>query len=301
MNITESAFTYKRYLKRKNCSAKTVKNYLHRLKQFMVWVAVPVEQVSSVEIKRYIDFLLEQGLQAHTINCHLSSIRRFYDYLKDEEELVAKNPVTKGLALRVPHPLPKHVKNNDIAVFLESVKKPRDLAIFMMMLRCGLRVEEVANLTLDTVDYTRSQILVRSGKGAKDRIVFISHDAALALARYLQVRLVTAERKVFLVEKGRYRGKPISVRGIQKRIEYYSKKSGLQISCHQLRHTMATQLLNADADLVSIQEMLGHTRIKTTQRYSKLSNLKAERDYHKAMEKIMTGASPQWIQFRGKQ
>jgi len=288
-------------LKRKNCSAKTVKNYLHRLKQFMVWVAVPVEQVRSVEIKRYIDFLLGQELQAHTINCHLSAIRRFYDYLKDEEELVEKNPVIRGLALRVPHPLPKHVKDKDIAAFLESVKKPRDLAIFMLMLRCGLRVEEVANLTLDVIDYTRSQILVKSGKGAKDRMVFISHDAALALARYLQVRLVTAERKVFLVEKGRYRGEPISVRGIQKRIEYYSKKSGLPISCHQLRHTMATQLLNADADLVSIQEILGHTRIKTTQRYSKLSNLKAERDYHKAMEKIMAGASQQRIQLRGKQ
>jgi site-specific recombinase XerD len=299
MNITESALTYKRYLKRKNCSAKTVKNYLNRLKQFMVWVAVPVEQVSPDEIKRYIDFLLEQGLQAHTINCHLSSIRRFYDYLKDEEELVAKNPVIRGLALRVPHPLPKHVKDKDITEFLKVVKKPRDLAIFMLMLRCGLRVEEVANLTLDGIDYTRSQILVKSGKGAKDRVVFISHDAAFALARYLQVRLVTAERKVFLVEKGKYRGKPISVRGIQKRIEYYSEKSGLPISCHQLRHTMATQLLNADADLISIQEILGHTRIKTTQRYSKLSNLKAERDYHGAMEKIMAGASQQWIQLKG--
>ena len=266
----------------------------------MVWVAVPVEQVSSDEIKRYIDFLLEQGLQAHTINCHLSSIRRFYDYLKDEEELVVKNPVTRGVSLRVPHPLPKHVKDNDIAEFLKSVKKPRDLAIFMLMLRCGLRVEEVADLTLDVIDYTRSQILVKSGKGAKDRVVFISHDAAVSLARYLQIRLDTAEKKVFLVEKGKYRGKPISVRGIQKRIEYYSKKSGLQISCHQLRHTMATQLLNADADLVSIQEILGHTRIKTTQRYSKLSNLKAERDYHGAMEKIMAGASQQYCKLSNR-
>ena len=265
----------------------------------MVWVALPIEQVSQSDIKRYIDFLLEQDLKAHTINCHLSSIRRFYDYLKYEEELVAKNPVTRRLALRVPHPLPKHVKDKDITKFMESVKKPRDLAIFMLMLRCGLRVKEVANLALDAIDYTRSQILVSAGKGAKDRVVFISHDAAVALARYLQVRLVTAERKVFLVEKGRYRGKSISVRGIQKRIEYYSKKSGLRISCHQLRHTMATQLLNADTDLVSIQEILGHTRIKTTQRYSKLSNLKAERDYHGAMEKIMAGASQQGIYLRG--
>lgn len=175
------------------------------------------------------------------------------------------------------------------------------MAMFMLMLRCGLRVEEVANLTLDAIDYTRSQILVKSGKGAKDRVVFISHDAAIALARYLQVRLVTIEKKVFLVEKGKYRGKPISVRGIQKRIEYYSSKNGIKVSCHQLRHTMATQLLNADADLVSIQEILGHARIKTTQRYSKLSNLKAERDYHKAMGRVMARISPQWTRIEEKQ
>lgn len=257
----------------------------------MVWVVVPIEQVTSVEVKYYIDFLLGQRLKAHSINCHLSSIRRFYDYLKDEEELPVTNPVPRGLALRVPHPLPKHVKDNDVATFFKSVKKPRDLAIFMLMLRCGLRVDEVANLTLDTIDYNRSQILVKAGKGSKDRVVYISHDAAIALAEYLQVRIITAERKVFLVEKGTHRRNPISVRGIQKRIEYYSRKSGVSVSCHQLRHTMATQLLNADADLVSIQEILGHTRIKTTQRYSKLSNLKAERDYHAAMETVMAGTS----------
>jgi site-specific recombinase XerD len=89
------------------------------------------------------------------------------------------------------------------------------------------------------------------------------------------------------VEKGSCFGKPISVRGIQKRIEYYARKVGLKVSCHQLRHTMATQLLNADADLVTIQDLLGHTRIKTTQRYCKVSNLKVQRDYFKAMEAVM--------------
>jgi site-specific recombinase XerD len=98
-------------------------------------------------------------------------------------------------------------------------------------------------------------------------------------------------KKVFLVEKGDYKGKPISVRGIQKRMEYYARKAGLSISCHRLRHTMATQLLNAEADLVTIQDLLGHSRIKTTQRYSKVSNLKVQRDYHKAMKIVMQRTS----------
>lgn len=155
------------------------------------------------------------------------------------------------------------------------------------MLRCGLRVEEVANLSLDAIDYRRSQLMIRSGKGAKDRVVYISNDAGNALAGYLQERVATKEQRVFLVEKGRYKGKPISVRGIQKRIEYYSRQSGIAVSCHQLRHTMATQLLNADADLVTIQDLLGHTRIKTTMRYCKLANVKAQRDYFKAVSVIM--------------
>jgi site-specific recombinase XerD len=84
---------------------------------------------------------------------------------------------------------------------------------------------------------------------------------------------------------------PISVRGIQKRMEYYARKTGLEISCHHLRHTMATQLLNADADLVTIQDLLGHTRIKTTQRYARISNVKVQRDYQKAMEVILQKAA----------
>ena len=83
------------------------------------------------------------------------------------------------------------------------------------------------------------------------------------------------------------RGKPLSVRGIQKRIEYYSKKIGLNVSCHQLRHTMATQLLNADADLATIQDLLGHGQITTTQRYCRVANLKVQRDYYKAMQIVL--------------
>ena len=296
MNLTESVMHYRRSLRRKNYSSHTIKNYLNRLKHFLVWLPVPVELAKPVHVKHYIDTLLEKRLGPQTINGHLVAIRGFYYYLLDEEELAIANPAVRGLALRLPDPLPRHLQDHQIASFFGAITKKRDLAMFMLMLRCGLRVEEVAKLTLGAIDYGRNQIMVRCGKGAKDRIVFINIDASDALASYLQIRPTTAEQGVFLVEKGVYTGNPISVRGIQKRIEYYSKKSGIQVSCHQLRHTMATTLLNAGADVVTLQYLLGHRRIKTTMRYARLSNQKARNDYYLTMTKVeeRSGTTATW-------
>ena len=182
---------------------------------------------------------------------------------------------------------PRYVKDHELRIFFQTVKGYRDQAMFMVMLRSGLRVQEVANLAVSDFDFKRSQILVRNGKGAKDRMVYISDDALSAVIRYIKLRPSRKSKKLFLVEKGPYTGKGLSVRGIQKRMEYYTKKAGLKISCHQLRHSMATQLLNADTDLVVIQDLLGHSRIKTTERYCKVSNLKVRRDYFKAMAVVI--------------
>jgi len=195
------------------------------------------------------------------------------------------NPVTR-ISLRLPKPLPRHLQDDQVRRLFAAITDLRDRAMFMLMLRCGLRVEEVAKLTVDAVEYGRRQIFVSSGKGAKDRVVYVSEDARSALLAYLAKRS-SKVKGLFLVQKGPMRGKPLSVRGIQKRIEYYARKSGLTVSCHQLRHTMATQLLNADADLATIQDLLGHGQITTTQRYCRVANLKVQRDYYKAMEVVL--------------
>jgi site-specific recombinase XerD len=159
--------------------------------------------------------------------------------------------------------------------------------MFMLMLRCGLRVEEVANLTMGVIDVKRRTILVEDGKGGKDRIVYMSNDVLQSLAAYLRVRPASRARKIFLSEKGESKGQPISIRGIQRRMERYARKAKIKLSCHHLRHTMATQMLNADADLSTIQDLLGHSSVKTTQRYCRISNLKVQRGYFNAMEVIM--------------
>lgn len=278
-------------MKRRNYSPHTVKNYMNIIRQYVLWIDVQIEMVDHNKIGEYTDHLFYRRLKPKTINCHLACIRVFYDYMHHEEGIDVKNPVKRGSALRMPSPLPKHLRDEEVVLLFDSIKKPRDQAMFRIMLRCGLRVDELANLYISDLDLKHNKIFVRNGKGRKDRVVYVSPDAYGAIVNYLRVRPLSKAKKLFLVEKGSYLGEPISVRGIQKRIEYYSRITGIDVSCHQLRHTMATQMLNADAEIETIQDLLGHNAINTTERYCTVSNLKVMRDYFKAMDVIMKRSS----------
>ncbi len=292
MELTDSIISFRRSLKRKNLSKYTVRDYLSTLRQFVLWLDCPLEKVDRKKLLAFIDHLLDQRLSPKTINCYLDSIRAFYRYLQDEEGLEISNPVKSGYQLRLPKPLPRFLKEEQIGKLFTAVDDIRDRAIFYLMLRCGLRVEETAGLRLEDLDFRRGTVMVRNGKGAKGRMVYMSTDAHSAVSDYLGVRPAVRTAYLFLVNKGALKGKPISVRGIQKRMELYARKAGLHTSCHELRHTMATQLLNAGADLTVIQDLLGHSRITTTQRYCRVSNLKVQKDYYKAMELVVQRTSP---------
>jgi site-specific recombinase XerD len=292
MGLTDMIARYRRFLKRRNCSAHTVKNYLNILNHFSAWLQVPLEQATYKETDAYMEHLLRRRMKPKTINCHLGCIHAFYDYLTEDERMPLTNPVRKNYRLRLPRPLPKHLRDEQVVTLFKEINDARDWAMFMLMLRCGLRVEEVARLTGDAIEYRSRQLYVFNGKGSKDRVVYLSEDAQSALEAYMQKRKWSKEKRVFLVQKGPLRGKPISVRGIQKRIEHYAQGTGTAVSCHHLRHTMATQLLNADADLVTIQDLLGHSRITTTQCYCRVSNLKVQRDYYKAINVVLQRTQP---------
>jgi len=287
MKMINVIVNFRRYIKRRNYSPHTVKYYLSIIKQFVLWLDVPLEQVSVDKIEDYIDYLHQKRLQPASINLYLAIVRVFYNYLKYEEKINLANPVKANCRLRVPKPLPRALRQDQVDRLFDVIESKRDWAMFRLMLRCGLRVEEVAHLSLGDIDLKQRRIMVVDGKGGKDRVVYISDDAADGLIAYLKLRSHRRVKKVFLVEKGNYKGQPISVRGIQKRMEYYAKKTGLKISCHHLRHTMATQLLNADAQVESIQDLLGHNWITSTERYCKVSNMKVKRDYFNAMGKIL--------------
>lgn len=249
MQMTNVIIDFRRYLKRRNYSAHTVKYYLNILKQFVIWLDVPIEQTTDKKIDAFIDHLHAKRMQPASINCYLAVIRVFYAYLKYEEELKLINPVKAGARLRVPKPLPRALRDDQVERFFNVIRSKRDWAMFRLMLRCGLRVEEVADLTLGAIDFKQRRLMVLNGKGGKDRVVYLSEDAADGLAAYLKLRRHSRMKKVFLVEKGDCRGQPISVRGIQKRMEYYAGKSGVTVCCHRLRHTMASSSIWGRATL----------------------------------------------------
>ena len=135
----EALIQYRRFLKRRNYSAHTIKTYMNTLEHFLSWLPLPVEEVTSSQVSAYIEFLLSRGLTPKTINCCLDGIRGFFAYLHQEDGTSQSNPVKKGSGLRLARPLPRYLKDEEVTRFFSQIKKLRDRAIFMLMLRCGWR------------------------------------------------------------------------------------------------------------------------------------------------------------------
>ena len=282
MNLSNSIINFRRHLKRRNCSANTLRSYLNDLKQFVVWVDQPIEQVTHQKIGDYIDHLLRKKLAPKTINCHLVTIRRFYDFLRDEEELAIDNPVRKGRQLRLSKPLPKHLKDGEVMRFLSVIDNKRDLAIFMLMLRSGLRIGEVLDLKVADIQMADRKLLIYEGeKNHIGRVVCLSPDAYEALQQWLFIR----EPAIEIVFYSRRR-RPMAYTTARELFIGYLKKAGLyhkRYTLHSLRHTFATELLNAGMRLECLQQLLGHSSLEMTLRYARLSDKTREEEYFKAM------------------
>jgi site-specific recombinase XerD len=173
MAIIDAVVNYRRWLKRRNCSAHTLRTYMNTLRHFVLWLALPIEEVGPRIVQDFIDHLIAKGLNPKTINCYLDSVRGFYNYLIHEEQVKIVNPVKRGYLLRLSRPLPRHLRDEEIPRLFAVINSKRDRAIFMLMLRCGLRVEEVAKMSLQALDLPRSQLFVYQGKGNKGRVVYL--------------------------------------------------------------------------------------------------------------------------------
>jgi len=274
------------YLHRRNYSPHTVENYGRDLRLFFA----PLDKVPSAVSWRDIEVFIQQQRQsqlaAATINRRLNALKHFFEYLVMEDQTCASNPVKPSHFLRRGRPLPKPLAQDQVRALFAQITHPMDHALGLLMLRCGLRVSEVAHLRLEEIDWTQQSLRIEQGKGRKDRLVYLSTDALAALRACLPARPTgVPEGVVFWNQKRPHRA--LSAKGIQKKMERYAKAAGIKASCHSLRHTFASNLLEAGAEVISIKEWMGHASIKSSERYAKLSNQRVKHVYQQTIRKVI--------------
>jgi integrase/recombinase XerD len=223
-----------------------------------------------------------------TISRKTACLRSFYRHLR-REELIDDDPTATLSPPQKSRKLPHVLSQAEVTKLLESVPGPdpialRDRALLEVMYGCGLRASEAIGLETGDVDLRRGFVRPH-GKGSKERIVPLGSQAARAIERYQRTgraELVgeRVERKLFV----NFRGGPLTRQGLYKIIQRHAKAVGLdgKMSPHTLRHTFATHLLSGGCDLRSVQEMLGHADVATTQLYTHLSREKIKEVYFKA-------------------
>lgn len=292
MNNDEMIYAFENYLSgQKNYSNNTVISYLGDIRTFDLFLKQ--EELgdlyhASERVSRFYIAFLHNQYSPTSIRRKISSLRSFYDYMISEE-ILSTNPFHNAVLPKEGKKLPKFIYENEMMDFLNHIdtstlKGKRDLAIFELLYGCGLRVSELVGISLTDLDYVSRTILVH-GKGSKDRIVPI-HDVAIEKIKDYLVFV----RNVFLARTSQsdnrtlflnFKGTPLTARGVREILnkELDRQASTLQISPHSFRHSFATHLLNHGVDLRSVQELLGHVSLSTTQIYTKVSKEKLKEIY----------------------
>ncbi|MDY7076033.1 MAG: tyrosine-type recombinase/integrase [Chloroflexota bacterium] len=279
---------FNKWLRRRSPHAATHVHYTNDLELFFAWVDKSPNEITLRDVDAYIEHCqTDLGHAIATVNRRLAAIRSFYHFLDVESDDAPSNPVIpKRHFIRQGRRLPRDVEDADVAQLFTVIESPRDQAIFLLMLRCGLRVGEVHNLSTGDL-YLRPapgslpRLWVR-GKNDAQRVAYLSAQALAALDRWLTVRPVVDEQAIFL---NRF-GQRLKVNGIQVGLARYCHKAGVWITCHQLRHTFGRHLVEARVPATTIQRLLGHARIRTTEVYLHISDRQVQADYEAAMAEI---------------
>jgi site-specific recombinase XerD len=274
------------HLRNRSYSRHTVASYALDLQLFFAEIQKPVSRITWRDIDHFIEQEHRQGLAATTINRRLHAVKRLFDYLVVETERLPANPVKPSHFLKQGRPLPKKLSGQQVKQLFATISNRMDRALFLLMLRSGLRVSEVAELKLSDIDWEQKALLVRQGKGRKDRRVYLSADTLEGLRECLAIRPAAVAGKHFFWNQKR-KTKPLSIKAIQKKMERYARAGQVAASCHSLRHTFASNLLEEGAEVISIKEFLGHESITSSERYARLSNQKVKQIYLQTIKKVI--------------
>lgn len=271
----------------KNSSEHTVKNYSIDLRNFFSFMKdVSIEKIDYLEIRRFLASLNEKGFSKSSISRKLACLRSFFKFLVRENHL-KENPAASISTPKKDKKLPLFLEEKEVANLLdapqaESKIEKRDKAILELLYSSGIRVSELVGLNVEDVDFFGEVLRVR-GKGKKERLVPAGSKALNAIRDYLVFRgdgHGTSRGPLFL-NKGKTR---LTDRSVRRIVLKYAQRIALNknISPHVLRHTFATHMLDRGADLRSVQELLGHENLSTTQIYTHVTTKRLKEAYDNA-------------------
>ncbi|MBC5735856.1 site-specific tyrosine recombinase XerD [Lawsonibacter faecis] len=282
---------YETYLTtEKKASANTLSSYLRDIGQYLYWLegeGLTADQAEQEDIERYVKYLTGKGKSVATVTRSLASMKSFYSFLMGAR-VVAENPARGIAPAKVERKLPQILTSKEVDLFLEQpdtsdAKGCRDKAMLELLYATGIRVSELIGLNMEHLNLSAG--FIRCVGRNKERIIPLYPAAVRALAEYVsQVRPRMLERPDENALFVNMSGERMSRQGFWKIIKHYQEKAGIHkdITPHTLRHSFAAHLLENGADLRSIQEMLGHADISSTQIYAQLVNQKLKDVYNKA-------------------
>ena len=297
MELREAIARYLAELARRGSSPHTLRNYSSDLEQLVDYLepsgekAPPVEQVDIVLLREWMADLFDRGLTAISIRRKLASVRSLFKFLRLEGVLPG-NPAARLRTPKAPKILPDVMsaeKTNrllDTAESLDAGERPskeRDIAFLELLYGCGIRVSELVGINLCDIDLEEGWLRVR-GKGNKERQVPVPGRAVKAVERYLETRKAASHERALFVNSG---GRRLGDRSVRKLVKWYAlvTTGDSSVHPHSFRHAYATHLLSDGADLRVIQELLGHAKLSTTQKYTQVSLADLMAVYDKAHPK----------------
>ena len=260
----------------KGLSKNTVDAYQNDLNDFLSWLnkinIQDYKKVTETEINEYVAHLFKNDLKSSSVNRKISTLKSFYLFLI-KKKLISLSPLSEVITPKKEQYLPSSMSEDEVEQLLQSPNieldiEIRDKAMIEMLYATGMRISELINLKMIDIDIERSVLKVL-GKGSKERLVPFGEKASDSLSYYLKKRKKSSAKEVFLSN----RGKKMTRTGFWQRIKIYLSREGLKdtISPHTLRHAFATHLLNRGADLRSVQLLLGHSDLSTTQIYTHIA------------------------------
>ena len=267
-------------------SSNTIDGYKRDLLDFYKFVNKTYFSINKNDIINYIEYL-NNKIRAKSINRHIVSIKQYFEYL-EKNDLIISNPCSDITGLKVPKKMPRVLSESEINKLLDIEVKDsyssRNRTMLELMYSSGLRVSELLNLELNNIDFNMNLVRI-FGKGSKERIVPIDDIATKYLYEYINIyRNTLLKNNISNLLFLNSRGGRLSRQGFFKILKQIALEKGIKsdLSPHTIRHSFATHLLNHGADLRSIQTMLGHENIETTQIYTHVSNNYVKENYNES-------------------